>query len=137
VPITKENVDGIVVSLKIEGELSLFILLAQDGTMNRLGNGEDTNHRIMAIRQVEPHYFEQLRARVSDLMLQYTGRMYADPDRKGETCELTVLFRADGEETGIGYTYGDKSQGPPSEIQALVLEAAAITEQWYLAEQPE
>ena len=134
---TVADIDLVVVSLKVGAAQSpaLFILLARDGTVNRLGTGavDNTERDLFIGRTTEP-LFPALMNQFTDAMLQHVGG-YEMRDRKGEDCRLSIALRfADGSEDGFGFLYGSESEGPPQEIVQIVIEAARLTDPWYEAQ---
>jgi hypothetical protein len=129
----QNDIHGILVTLFIAGEQSLFIMLGSDGAINRMGNGSvDNIERDMFIGKIGPELFQQLRDIVSAELLAWCGRQLADPSPQGKTCELTVGFRrANGEELMTKWRYGSESQGPPPEVCQFVVAAVEATSSWF------
>jgi hypothetical protein len=127
------DVTGISITLQVDGELFLFVLVASDGTTNRLGSGtfEDKNRGGLFIGQTEAAIFEAVRSQVTPEMLHISGG-FEHKNRRGATCELGVSFKfKDGGESGFGFRYGSESEGPPPEVREFVTEAVRVTEPWY------
>jgi hypothetical protein len=132
-PQKNSEFDKALVSLKINDDVALFILLAEDGTVNRMGSGSITNtDRTMFIGINHEPLFSKFLARITPEMLQQQGG-YEVPNRKGAECELKILLGYRGSErtAGFKFIYGAESQGPPREISELVRYAAALTEPWH------
>jgi hypothetical protein len=128
----RDDIHGILVTLFIGGEQSLFIMLGSDGNINRMGTGSDTAERHMFIGKTGPQLFEHLRSKVSPELLGWCGRNLADPHPQGEACELTVGFQnADGRERVTKWGYGSESQGPPPEVFEFVVAAVEATNPWF------
>jgi hypothetical protein len=129
----RDDIHGILVTLLIGGEQSLFIMLGSDGSINRLGTGAvDNAERDMFIGKVGSQPFEQLRNKVSQELLGWCGRQLSDPQPQGKVCELTVGFqRADGQESMTRWRYGSESQGPPPEVCQFVVAAVEATDPWF------
>src|SRR4051812_11596193 len=98
---------GIMVTLLVGGEQSLFIMLGADGSINRVGTGAvDITERDMFIGHTDPALFRDLRAQIKPELLAWCGQSRAAPDPQGKVCELTVGFkRASGEELVIAWRY--------------------------------
>ena len=128
-----ENIDGIMVTLEVDSSKALFILLAADGTVNRLGTGSVNNtENDMYIGITKDSLFVKLLSKIDVGWFEYQGS-YDVPDKKGKICELTVLFRHDdGRESGFNFIYGSESEGPPDDICQFVIEAVNLTEPWYI-----
>jgi hypothetical protein len=123
----------IMVVLLVDGEQSLFIMLSEDGTINRMGNGSiDQIERQMFIGRLDSGVFRQLRSQVTDGVVYFLGQRLAAPEPKGKLCELSVLFKyADGREAKSVWRYGSESQGPHPEVCTFVVAAAQVTEPWF------
>jgi hypothetical protein len=112
--------------------MSLFVLLAADGTVNRLGTGTvDNTERDLHIGLTQEPLFEQLRDMVQPAWMSFQGD-YDVQEKAGLPCALTILFACDaGQEAGWRFRYGSESDGPPGEICEFVAEAVRLTEPWY------
>jgi hypothetical protein len=120
------------ITLKVNGETALLILLAEDGSVNRMGNGSVTNtDHVLVIGVNSEPLFARFMARVTPEMLRYQGA-YEFPNRKGANCELTILlgYRGGDRSGGFGFLYGSESQGPPRDIAELVRYAVELTTPW-------
>lgn len=126
------DVMGISITLEIDGDLFLFILVADDGTTNRMGSGTfEDKSRHLFIGKTVPAIFEGVRSHVTRELLQISGG-FEHRDRRGATCDLTVEFKfKDGGESGFRFRYGSESEGPPQEVREFVTEAVRVTEPWY------
>ena len=127
------DIAAIVVVLLVDGEQSLFILLAEDGSINRIGNGSiDQIEGQMYIGKVGPDLFKQLRSQVTAGVVYFLGQRLAAPEPKGKLCELSVIFKyADGREAESVWRYGSESQDPHPEVCTFVAAAARVTEPWF------
>ena len=129
---TVADIKAVYISLEIVGESALFILLAADGSINRMGTGAHGNtEKDLFIGMTEDPLFDQLMEKLSDEMLGHMGG-YDVPEKDGSLCELKIgLSFASEEEDGFAFRYGSESQGPPHEIVELVLAAIELTEPWF------
>jgi len=120
------------ITLNVDGKESLFVLLSQDGTVNRLGTGAINNAENKFIIGISPDpLLEQAKQSLTDEMLDHMGG-YDVPDHKGATCRLSIGFRfADGTDSGFDFSYGSESEGLPHEIDQFVVAAIEATEPWY------
>jgi hypothetical protein len=134
---TRDNIHGMLVKLNISDQPALFVLLAADGTINRLGTGSVNNvENDLFIGVTDLSCFEQLRGKITDELLGWCGQQLADPDPHGEICELTVGFQqADGQSLMTAWRYGSESQGPPPEVCEFVIAAVKATEPWFQKQQ--
>ena len=130
--IKQEDVTGLAITLKVEDDFSLLVLLAADGSINRLGTGTVNNtEKKMFIGVTDPKLFENIRPHVNSDVIRWIGGR-ADQTPKGKICELTIwLFSPNKEEHTIYFKYGSESIGPPPEVKRLVLAAIEITNPWY------
>ena len=128
-----EDVTGVAVSLKVGNDISLFALLAADGSINRMGTGTiDNAEKDMYIGVInDPKPFQGLRGEISPDLFKWVGGR-ADPSPKGKICELMIgLFLPNKEEWTILFKYGSESLGPPPEVTRLVLAMVEVTDPWY------
>ena len=126
------EIELLTITLEIGDKRSLFILLAKDGSINRLGTGTiDNQENDLYIGITEDLLFEHTITYLTDDMLPYMGS-YDIPDKKGLPCRLSIGLLFDyGEENGFEFSYASESEGPPDEIAELLLAAIQITEPWY------
>ena len=132
------KVSGVIavnISLEVDEKQSLFILLAADGSINRLGTGKVNNkENDLFIGITTEPLLSELMMHLTDEMLQFMGG-YEIPDQRGASCRLSIgLIFADGEQNGFGFSYGSKSKGPPYEIGEFVIAAVRVTDPWFQAQ---
>jgi len=128
---TPESINAILVMLEIADRKALFILLADDGLVNRLGTGTvDNTENDLYIGHTSDPLFAQLRAQIRPMWMDHFGS-YDVPSKAGSVCTLSVLFNAPGEQGGVRIIYGSESQGPPDDIREFVEEAVRLTDPWY------
>ena len=126
------DIDGVSITLKIDGKQSLFILLAADGTINRLGTGAVNNRdKDLFIGRTDQPLLKELLTTLSESSLEHMGG-YDVPEKKGALCELTIaLSFTNAENNGFAIRYGSESQGPPHEIVEFVRAAVDLTDPWF------
>lgn len=126
------SVTAIMVTLTIGEDQSLFVLLASDGAINRMGNGSEHNiESDLFIGQTSLDAFHSVAPHTQAVIDQWLGG-YGDPNPVGKLCKLSIGFRtADGQELVSQWRYGAESQGPPPEVAQLVIEAVKATNPWY------
>jgi len=131
----KDTVESIMITLEVGSKQSLFILLAADGSLNRLGTGSAENtDNDMFIGVTKKTLFKKLRKKIPQEWFDNLGR-YEISEKKGLPCELTILMKhTDGQESGIQFLYGTESQGPPEDIVQFVSEAVKLTNPWHEAQ---
>ena len=130
--LTKESITAILVDLEVNGKQSLFVLLADDGSVNRLGTGTaDNTERDLYIGLAKEPLFERLRDQVQLDWMSLQGE-YDVPEKQGLPCTLTIRFAFGvGQEAGWRFRYGSESDGPPDDICGFVAEAVRLTNPWY------
>jgi hypothetical protein len=126
------DIDVLSITLEIDSRQALFILVAKDGTVNRMGSGSPaTADGALFIGTTQPPLFFEVIKGLSDKMLKFTGG-YDVPGKRGVPCKLAIELRfRDGSDDGFGFTYGSDSKGPPNDIATLVQGAVAATQSWY------
>jgi hypothetical protein len=127
-----EEVSGVFITMHVDDNQVLFILLTADGAVNRMGAGAiDDDQKQLFIGQGSPDMFEALRSHIRPETMEWEGG-YADPQPLGKTCRLAVGFmNSAGEESVCTFQYGAESQGPPPDLCELVRAALEITDPWY------
>lgn len=130
--INSDDISGIRVSLHIDDDQKLFVLLARDGTINRLGTGSEDNEEIdLFMGKSDLIAFESVLSLADPVISSWIGG-YAAPDPKGKPCKLVVGFQtAEGEALTSRWEYGSESQGPPPDVCSLVIKAVEVTDDWY------
>ncbi|HUU01027.1 MAG TPA: hypothetical protein VM425_06270 [Myxococcota bacterium] len=130
----KEEIDAVVINQEVDGQPSLFLLLANDGTVNRIGTGAANNkEKALFIGQTPDELFLRFMDQVDEAIFQNAG-VYKHADPKGVLCKLELAFRRPGGPLGFEFHFGTESEGPPEEISALVRQAIELTEPWYEAQ---
>jgi len=129
---SKDSITALLISLKVDDDMLLFILVADDGTLNRLGNGADASRKDMTIRKTPNNLFAQLKPLITEDLLQFAGRRLRAPVIVGETCTLALGFRSVAGEIMTEFIYGSESMGPPDDVAQLVTAAVEITDPWYV-----
>lgn len=127
----KDKVTAINITLKVEDELVLLILLAADGFMNRMGNGENTKKCPFLIWDLgDSAPFHSVMGKVNELMVHPFQQWVAN-EIKGQRCQLTIAFDVPDMPAGVEFVYGSESMGPPLEIINIVTSAIQLTQPWY------
>jgi hypothetical protein len=129
---SKDSISSILINLKANDDVLLFILVANDGTLNRLGTGADNSRTDMTIRKTPTDLFAQLKPLITEEMLQLAGRRLRAPVIAGDICTLALGFRSATGETITEFIYGSESMGPPEDVARLVTTAVALTDPWYI-----
>ena len=127
------DISGLSITLDVNEKPSLFILLAADGTINRMGSGsgEDAGGELF-IGRTSPAIFEAVRSQLTEATMRRLGQGYEHPNPHGDRCKLTVSFQfKNGSSNGFGFFYGSESEGVPEDVATFVTIAARQTEPWY------
>ena len=129
----RDDVCGLSIILEINGKRALFILLAADGSINRLGTGTlDKAENGLFIGKTDPAIFQAVSAHLSSELFQYLGGTFRLKDPVGASCKLTIAFQfSDNSSNGVVFLYGAESAGPPTKVADLVLAAVRHTDPWY------
>ena len=132
---TKENDDiaGLAIELEIEGKNALFVLLASDGSINRLGRGtleEGESH--LYIGRTDLAIFERVRSYITPEMRSHFGHALERQDIRGARCKLTLSWQfRGGSSNGMVMSYGSESEGVPDYVAQYVKAAVRETDPWY------
>lgn len=127
----KDEIDAVVVAFDVGGDLKLFILLADDDTVNRMGTGAlDNEDKRLFVGKSNQGLLYRFLSRVPDDILDRAGT-YRHPDQQGPPCKLEIAFRKPSGPVGIVFHFGRDSEGPPEQIFSLVDTAVELTEPWY------
>jgi hypothetical protein len=139
--LVKPLIDKVLITLEIGDKTVLFILLANDGTSHRKGNGsQNTTDLPLKTGISYQGHFDALMMTVNENIFNYTG-VINQPGRRGEECRLTLIFQGINQtDYSFRVIYGADSEGPPVELAQILINAVKLTEEWYneqLTVQPE
>jgi len=123
------------VTLKIEDQTSLAILMHKDGTINRKGDGSINIDRNMFMGVAKEPLFDRFIATLHPDLDQILGKSGEMPDQKGKKCSVEIALGDGKEGTGSLITYGSDLMGPPLPIVEFVNNAVRITDPWYREQQ--
>jgi hypothetical protein len=129
----RDDVRGLSITLEINHKRSLFILLAADGSITRLGTGAlDNTENGLFVGKTDPAIFQAVRAHLSTELFQFLGGTFQLKNPVGASCKLTIAFQSnDNSFNGFVFLYGAESAGPPTEVADLVRAAVRQTDPWY------
>ena len=129
--LTVADVTSLTVSLDIDGQTSLFILLDRDGTMNRMGSGTaDATEEEMVIGPVAADALDYALEPLKPKWLEKTGT-FQMPEPQGSPCELTLMLAGEDDANTYTFLYGEKSLGVPSPFRTVVERAVKVTQETY------
>jgi hypothetical protein len=133
----KTKFDLVTILLEIEERTSLLILLAADGTVNRMGYGtEQVVDAPLCIGLTDGRLFREFEEIVPGMIFDYQGA-YDVKEKSGKLARLRMMF-ADSrsrDARGFDIQYGTDSVGVPTEIAILVERAVNLTDSWYQEQQ--
>lgn len=129
---TKNQIDKLLISLDIEDKNALFIIMAKDGTLCRRGNGSITEREMPLLKTTSyDGHFEAMMMTVQEKTLAFAG-VYEQEPILGKNCKLMIVFNGSNElDLSFKCSYGQDSQGPPSELAQMIINAVKITDPWY------
>jgi hypothetical protein len=136
ISIAAHEIKDIFITLQVANNQALFILLASDGTINRLGDGSpDCKDHDLYIGQTDTiPIIEELKASISPEMIEFLHRTYDAPEKKGRICHLKIGLKTDSIETGVDFIYGEHSMGVPTEFARVVTKAVQLTNPWHASQ---
>ena len=121
------------IDLDVAEKPVLFVMLGEDGSINRMGRGTaETADGELFIGKTDPAIFHSVRSHLTKGMLKSLGQGYQMPATRGASCKLTITFKfKDGSSGGMAFLYGSESDGPPQDVAEFVTTAVAQTDPWY------
>ncbi|MCF1715973.1 hypothetical protein L0U88_15135 [Flavihumibacter sp. RY-1] len=129
---TLDKINKTLITLEVAGNQVLFIVLDEQGSINRKGNGSpDCRDNDLFIGVTRDNLFAQLKPFATEEMEDFFGKTYDIPDKKGRACDFKVLFGGPGIETGVQFLYGELSQGIPTPFRNFTIKAIELTENWF------
>jgi hypothetical protein len=124
---TLDKITKTLITLEVAGNQVLFIVLDEDGSINRKGDGSpDCKDNDLFIGITKDKLFDQLRPLVSKEMEEFLDKTYDIPDKKGRPCDFKILFGGPGIETGVQFLYGEFSQGIPTPFRNFTIKAVEL-----------
>ncbi|QHS63388.1 hypothetical protein [Chitinophaga agri] len=130
--INVNDITGIMVSLEVDKRIVLYILIAPDGIIKRLGDGRaDCKETQAFIGRVEPGIFKELKAAYTQEMANSLNQYYEIHEIKGQLCDLKVMVDVNGVEGYTQFVYGTASVGPSRDFADFAARAVSLTNPWY------
>ncbi|MEL6629667.1 MAG: hypothetical protein AAFQ83_21570 [Bacteroidota bacterium] len=127
----KEKITQIFIKWEVDGESILSLMVSQTGAINRMGTMDGQTKGKFAMGTTDEPIFSALLQSVPGDWFSNEGR-YALPDPKGKLAELTIGFSGNDVDTGIAFTYGTQSDGPPEDVIEYIEYALELTDPWYV-----
>src|SRR5262245_46550220 len=97
------DIVAVLISLEVRSECALAVLVAGDGSINRLGTGSKNNtERDLFIGVTKEPLLPQLLAHLKDDILCHTGFYDLSKETRGDPCRLSIHLKfVDGSEDGF------------------------------------
>lgn len=131
--ITIADIKFVLIKLDVADKQVLFIILGEDGTINRQGDGSaDCKDNDLYIGITKDNLFSKLKPFITEEMQPFIGNRYNEKEKEGRVCSLQVIFKGDNIETGTQFIYGELSSGPPEVVFELVVQACELTHGWHM-----
>ena len=129
----KNFVDAVIVSREVEEDMSIFVMLSRDGSINRIGSGSlECNEKDMFIGITKDKLFEKFMDGVPEMFIAAPGEAYSPPgEMQGKQIKVTLMFQCGDRETGLMFFYGSESGGIPDDLAQVVEHAQKVTEPWF------
>ena len=126
------DIHAISVTVEVDGRVRLFVMLAADGGVQRMGDGAlgDDELVLTSSRVGGEAAFAALRDRIPASLLE-RSRVMEDPEPVGMPCRLTIALAVAGHSLSTEYRYGSRSVGPPDELVNVALAARDLTAAWH------
>jgi hypothetical protein len=131
-PIQAADLNSCFIQIEHGGDLVLAILLARDGSINRMGDGTPSPaDNTLYIGVVKEPLFDQLMEVVPDDLFRYVSRLEL-PDREGVDTTISVMFQHDdGRVLPFEVLFGSESAGVPLELQTILRRALELSDAWW------
>ncbi|MGH2638105.1 MAG: hypothetical protein ACRDF4_02295 [Rhabdochlamydiaceae bacterium] len=129
--ITRDQIDGIGISVASQGVQRIMIFVVADGSIKRSGSGRmnDTKDDLYIGITKEP-IFKKVMESVSDGIIKHIGHEITLPEPKGIPCKLTISFKSDQLVHNLVINYGYET-GYPSDVMQIVKAIFEQTQVWY------
>ena len=119
------------ITLGIETETLLALLMHIDGTINRKGDGSMKIDNKMFMGITDEKIFQELMKYITDEFKDFFGKVYDLPNKQGKTCSIEIILGKDNGTDGVKFIYGSDSMGPPRPVAEFVEAAILITNPWF------
>lgn len=132
--IDPETIKAAIVEVELMDSSSLYILLAEDGTINRKGslNSRDKN-LFMGISQ-EP-YFGKLKKSITPDLLAYCKQTSVVANPIKQVNRITIAFSGPEVDAGFEYVTDEPLDKIPGPILDFINSAVQLTDPWYKNQQ--
>ena len=128
----KHLIDKALITLEVGDRTALLVLVAQDGSIHRKGNGNPENTDLMLVQGIShAGHFEALMMTIDESIFEHTGLIRL-PNPVGRECRLSLIFQGKNDvDFSFRVIYGEDSAGPPQELAQILINAVKLTEGWY------
>jgi hypothetical protein len=123
------------ITLKVGDDTSLAILLHNDGTINRNGDGTINIDKTLFMGITNKAIFNELMKYVTEDFKKFLGKIYDVPDKQGKICSIEIVIAKANEGNEMKFIYGSDSAGPPKPVADFVEAAISITDPWFYEQQ--
>lgn len=128
---SEKDLKATTIELNIGEESAFALLMYEDGTINRRGNGEFPLDKNFFMGVQKDSLLKKLGKTITDDLLDHFDRSYDYKIKEGQICQLEMtIFLAD-KRYAVRYIYGSESEGPPKEVMDYVWNAIRITDPWH------
>jgi hypothetical protein len=129
---TPESVRAIHITHEIDGQQVLFLLLASDGLVNRMGNSSPNNRDFNLYIGRADGLFDRLRGQIQPDWIDRQG-LYEHKTFVGAITTLTVALHGEGEKVvSFRFRYSEDARGPLPPLVPFVDFAIRLTDPWYM-----
>jgi hypothetical protein len=131
----KNNFETTTIEVSVSNGDGLAILLAKDGTINRIGSGiSDTTDKSFFMGISKETVFDSLMETVSDDLLSYAQKESPQCDTTKQNLRVKISFSENDSETEIDYCVNGTADDLPKPIKDYITDAVKITDPWYKAQ---
>ena len=129
----KSYVDAVIVCREIDDATSIFVMLARDGSINRIGSDSpECDEKDMFIGMTKDKLFEEFIDKCPAAFIAAPGEAYAPTgELKGKEVKFSLMFQSGDSKSGLMFLYGTESGGIPDDLDQVVALAKDVTESWY------
>jgi hypothetical protein len=136
------DVTTCLLTVDYDGERALVIVLARDGSINRMGDGRPLTPQTdstLYIGVVEEPLLDRLMEVIPDAFVGLSGRYDEPSKRRGIVGECHIVYGfADGRVSALEVVWGADKQSLPAELYAylsvLIGKAIEVTDPWWKAQ---
>lgn len=125
-----QSITVVRISLRVDGEPQLLILMNADGLVKRMGYSALHRYEEAVATDRIPGVFEDFMSAVPPKLLERAGS-YEDPGREGHLCQWRLEFEGEDGVARFDLSYASGSAGLPPAMARLVERAESLTDGMY------